>query len=154
MEPAREIAIVNLMERLAGMTGLRPKGFTYPNPPVVTDEYADPIQINRFPHFIVLQDDGTPIQIVATGGGNHYEHLLRLEIGCYVMHNDGGVAARTWKQRTWDDVFQTVMQDHRLGGAASWIDWGDLRHDVGEFHPRGIWWQPLTIIIDESVEVT
>ena len=154
-EPAREIALVNLMALLAGMTGTRPRGFTYPTPPVVASEYADPIQINRFPHFMVLQDDGTPVQIVATvGGESAYQHLLRVEIGCYVMHNDHGISARTWKQRTWDDVFHTVMGDHRLGGACSWIDWGELRVDVGDFHPRGIWWQPLTIIIDEGVEVS
>lgn len=149
-EPLREQAIVEIVDAIEALTGTRPWGGVYPNAPVVERAFKEPAQVSRFPHFMVLEVDGSQAVLrTMSGGGGDYEHALEIEIGCYVTAT-GGVSASTWKQRTWDDVFKAIK---KLPNRGRDIEPTGYRTDQGEFGPIGIWWQGYRILLSESVEV-
>jgi hypothetical protein len=153
-EPADELAVRAIAEELRGLTGTRPWGGAYPNAPTVALDYRDPTQINQFPHFIVLEVDGSGFTLqTMSGGGGNFEHALELELGCYVQGDDV-VAASTWKRRTRDDVRKALLKNRTLGGLVSHLEFTTYRTDEGEFGPIGVWWHGVRVLIDESMEVS
>jgi hypothetical protein len=153
MEPVREQALVRIVEALSGMTGSRPWGGDYPNPPVVERRLKPVSQIAHFPHLCVLESSGSTVVGVDVGGQAMHTHALRATVYGYVKE-DNLVSRSTWLQRLWDDVWRTLLADATLGGVARdlAVD-GPLDTDEGELGDIGAFAQDLTVTIDDVVTV-
>lgn len=157
-EALREQALAKIKTKLEAMTGTRPWGGTYPNNPIVAREWKDIQQVNQFPHFIVLEDDGSTLEVEATGSANNafFLHAFYVEVVCYVQGDDQ-VIRSTWIQRSWDDTVRQLLKNCTLDGVVRdlCVD-GPLVVDKGEFDQLGSWlgaWvQRFRVDIDEEME--
>jgi hypothetical protein len=156
-ESLREQAITALVTTLAGMTGSRHWGGSYPNSPRVERKLLMPEQVNQFPHLCVIEGamDGATsrafIDVVA-GGQIGMRHELRVLVAGYVS-GDGLVTAATWLQRLWFDCLKTVMAASTLGGLVQQVAWGEeMETDEGSLDPVAAFVQPLTIIAHETLD--
>ena len=154
-ESVREQALVQVVAKLATMTGTRPWGGSYPSDPVVEREYKTLETVNRFPHLIVIEDDGSPFEPfeVGPGGDGHFKHGFNFQVYGYVARSNGQTRS-TWLQRLWDDVVRTIQKNRSLGGVASdVIVLPDLVVDGGDSEPVGGFRQGFAAVLYESMPV-
>jgi hypothetical protein len=159
-EPIREQALAAIVTVLTGMTGIRPWGGTYANPPGVERIWKAIQQINRFPHFLVLEAPGSTRATDTTDSATSaiFLHRFRVRVVGYVQ-GDANVPRSTWLQRAADDVFRTLMKNATLGGLVQDIDADGEAEEVddGEFDELGavlgFFGQIYIVTIREALEV-
>ena len=115
MEPLEEQAILAVIAMLQAMTGVRPWGGTYPNPPRIQRDLPLSIAgIGQCPMLVVtLAADGseqalgeTVEGMVTVGGALGYKNTLVFDVVGYVQGTE--VPADTWALRLRKDVLDTL----------------------------------------------
>jgi hypothetical protein len=154
-EPLREQALARFIARLQAMTGIRPWGGTYANPPGVARVLPLALTgIPQFPHLVVTERSGSAMTPESTAGGALADrHDLRVTVVGYVQGTDEIPRSR-WLQRLWDDVWRTVAGQVRpldaLEGCRSVEIEGECLFDDGELGERvGVFAQGYLITLDE-----
>jgi len=114
-EPLEEQAVQAVVELLESMTGTRPWGGEYPNPPRVQRDLPLSIQgIGQCPLLIATikvsgsgYDLGEDVEgMVTTGGGVGYKNIFAFDVIGYVQGTE--VLADTWCLRLRKDVLDTL----------------------------------------------
>lgn len=114
-EPLEEQGLVAVIEMLKGMTGMRPWGGTYPNPPRVERELPlAATAIGQCPLLVAtMAVDGSTYELgedvegmVSVGGAVGYKNIFAFDVIGYVTGTEE--AADTWCLRLRKDVLDTL----------------------------------------------
>jgi hypothetical protein len=114
-EPLEEQALRVVIDLLQGMTGVRPWGGTYPNPPrVQRDLPMSTAGIGQCPMLVVtMAVDGSGYQLgedvegmVSVGGAIGYRNTFAFDVVGFVHGTE--IAADTWCLRLRKDVLDTL----------------------------------------------
>lgn len=132
-ESMGEQILVAAAALVAGMTGPRPWGGSYPDDPVVAREYRAPAEGMQTPHIGVVAASGATARIVNISPPMNIEHLFPVTFYGTIAQTQEAVAD-VWLQRLRDDLMTTVLANASLGGLCSGL--GDVisfETDEGEF---------------------
>jgi hypothetical protein len=114
-EPLEEQGLVAVLEMLRGMTGMRPWGGTYPNPPRVARDLPQTLAaIGQCPLLVAtMAVDGSSYDLgedvegmVTVGSAVGYKNVFAFDVIGYVQGNEE--AADTWCLRLRKDVLDTL----------------------------------------------
>jgi hypothetical protein len=154
-EPVGWQILEQLAEVLAGMTGVRPWGGTYPSNPVVRKHYEPPLTQEVFLWIRVFEASGSTSRITAINAANNVVHDFKVAIQATVVGTDEA-AAQGWVQRVRDDLLTTVIASFSLGGLCSGfgdeIEWESSESET-EFGQQVTLTMTVTYRFRESKEV-
>jgi hypothetical protein len=153
-EPLREQAILALVDRFAGMTGLRPGGWLYPSGPNVSrlepQSPLPPEESNAAAYPMVRVVPGRHAELEPVGLGAQsrvYRDAFAVDTHLITAPANGDLA-QTWALRLREDCLETLHADLSLGGLADDITFGgraDRREDVEYIAPKAWLVLPFTV---------
>ena len=137
-ESLREQALVQVVTRLQGMTGVRHWGGTYANAPRVERIFREPAQVGQLPHLIVLEGGQSQMaEFQSSGLTISYRDEFDVLVLGYI-NGDDQVTPSTWLQRLLEDVRRTLLADWTLGGLAGKVSIGNEDTDEGALMAAGL----------------
>jgi hypothetical protein len=146
-----------LAEVLAGMTGLRPWGGTYPSDPVVRKHYEPPLTQEVFLGIRLREAAGSTSRITSINPVGNVTHDFRVAIEATIVGTEE-LAVQGWAQRVRDDLLTTVAAHFSLGGLCSGfgdeITWDSSEREAeAEFGQQLVLTMTVTYRYRESKEV-
>lgn len=131
-EALGELALAKVAALLAGMTGERYFGAAYPNAPIVEREFRTILQVQRYPHLIVLPGGGSGLASADTwasvGTSASFKVDFELLILGYTERTPAGPAT-LWAERLREDIHRTLFANLALGGIGYGVVIGEWEAD-------------------------
>jgi len=137
-ESPREVLLEAVVGLLASMTGTRPFGGAYPNPPLVELVLKQPIQVTRHPYLgLIEESDSQTLEDLHSGVENDD---FRFDVYGR-MARTPDASARLWANRLRYDTKKTLRAATRVGGLlrsladpCQWIRFGQEALGYNEEH--------------------
>jgi hypothetical protein len=121
--------------------------------PVVIRELRQPDQVNEWPTVCIKEDEGSEFESTEFMEGVGTEAILteRFNVVIYGhVRSDGMTLASTALLRLRHAIREKLVANMSLGGIARGLDFGREEVDGGLIEPRGLWVQPLTVVLDQK----